>query len=1432
MKTAEAKTASTASQQKAYKPFFGKGGDSFMGNEASAKGSFFSSPSYAFIGNSPVQAKLTIGRSNDHYEKEADSMADRVVQRLAVNEVSRANKPAQISKCAACDAEEAEEKEKENVQKKEKTPAVEELKKINRKPIFESEAETPVQKKAISEAPVMKKAAPVNATITPVSNNTSVQAKCSACEKEKLQMQEGETEEIEKLQRKPMFATDSEEDVPIQRSCRECEEGDKVLMKPISGIQRSDLDRTPDADGSRTSIVAAAQGELGKVQARLNDGTGKRVGAERLLEYFHIAAPEVWDDSIIETAGAKMPSWCGIFSVWAHKKAGKDVGNWQMGKGVSAFGTLTQTDSPQPGDIGYIHEPNQHHALVKEVAGDTIHTIDGNSGLNSEVIENAKPRSEYSGFLTAFGGGSATGSVQSKGEAAAQGQTNSSGENTASDSVESRIDNTSGKGSSLPADTRHDMEQSFGADFGNVRIHNDSTAAQLSNDLQAHAFTHGSDIYFNSGKYDTDSNSGKKLLAHELTHVVQQGHAPDQVQRYGWDDFVEDVSDVADSAEEVITDTAEAIAETAEEVKDFAVETGEAAVEVVTDAASAALDWLKTTAGEAAKALVEHLGGTLTITSAGIEITFNRHCPIPMKTYPVKLKSFSKEKLWYVWAMPIGGDLLLTGQLGFKASIDPKMEVQVGPACLEGLHILINPFTSNYDISGGISTTIGVALAAEIRGGVKGQLGLSAVFPFPPFIATAPLVGLEGGLVGLLRGMAVRRMTVSGGLTYSGGTITGSASNLNEIGLGYDLFAGAYGQLDILDKNVCRLYWEPFEKHGSIAAAIGLSGDVSIIPGQQNSITPTFNNPTLEEIPFDSLPLAFERKGLTDNCPIKDAICKVLKELNLLPSQNGGKWDWAGTGHGGVYGPGNVLPGPNVVYERNPGIASSALCRGACGPDCNTCTHHPLYTAIDPQTGETWEYVNYEACKSNDGCREHDAAFDWAADAKGETGKWAIILPWHMAANMECTCNNVAGNCIAWIAGLPPYDMDMNFADSANRVGSGGPSGTSEEEQLAQCDRGELPPDYCRELYNRVIARFGNRERDLDLNPDDDVNEGRIREDDAPIMSSFRKAYNRMDSWHIFIHTAHPDFANEFDTLFDIKKKKVDWMDELKKKTKDYKNEFRDARTQDTEALRRQFLVRDLTELEKRITDLNLKMANWYKGKTGSTEDPNAIIERVHAEGTEMWRAAWRAAILAVNRILSRLWPPAKARIIGWVADQRNLHPGKDLSGDVGELDYVGSLAIGYKGAPKQFSRFNADKFDVDGNIVAPPLEKFAVNIMGISPDRQRIFAIGQKTNITPLINFCQEADRELKVVPGYDKTEIFDVVIQATNTASQQRSEDATARIYALRRTLSNVRYNQMVDELRTAGLLVEVEKSWQLKKQFSFQDNVHFNAILRRYE
>jgi hypothetical protein len=89
--------------------------------------------------------------------------------------------------------------------------------------------------------------------------------------------------------------------------------------------------------------------------------------------------------------------------------------------------------------------------------------------------------------------------------------------------LERSIEGARSGGSALDAGLRVQMEPAFGADFGGVRVHSDSQSHQLNQSLQARAFTTGQDIFFRGGEYQPQSSAGKELIAHELTHVVQQG---------------------------------------------------------------------------------------------------------------------------------------------------------------------------------------------------------------------------------------------------------------------------------------------------------------------------------------------------------------------------------------------------------------------------------------------------------------------------------------------------------------------------------------------------------------------------------------------------------------------------------------------------------------------------------------------------------------------------------------------------------------------------------------------------------------------------------------------------------------------------------------------------------------------------------------------
>ncbi|HTT91964.1 MAG TPA: DUF4157 domain-containing protein [Acidimicrobiales bacterium] len=88
-------------------------------------------------------------------------------------------------------------------------------------------------------------------------------------------------------------------------------------------------------------------------------------------------------------------------------------------------------------------------------------------------------------------------------------------------------------GSPLDGATQARMESAFGADFSQVRLHSGPEATDLNERVQAKAFTIGTDIFFHGAPPDTMTGDGQRLLAHELTHTIQQGGAPAVARRSG-----------------------------------------------------------------------------------------------------------------------------------------------------------------------------------------------------------------------------------------------------------------------------------------------------------------------------------------------------------------------------------------------------------------------------------------------------------------------------------------------------------------------------------------------------------------------------------------------------------------------------------------------------------------------------------------------------------------------------------------------------------------------------------------------------------------------------------------------------------------------------------------------------------------------------------
>jgi hypothetical protein len=97
------------------------------------------------------------------------------------------------------------------------------------------------------------------------------------------------------------------------------------------------------------------------------------------------------------------------------------------------------------------------------------------------------------------------------------------GEMAATPNLETSIQGARGSGQPLDENIRQPMEKAFGGvDFSQVKVHNDAVSDQLNQSIQARAFTTGQDLFFRGGEYNPSSRGGQELIAHELTHVVQQ----------------------------------------------------------------------------------------------------------------------------------------------------------------------------------------------------------------------------------------------------------------------------------------------------------------------------------------------------------------------------------------------------------------------------------------------------------------------------------------------------------------------------------------------------------------------------------------------------------------------------------------------------------------------------------------------------------------------------------------------------------------------------------------------------------------------------------------------------------------------------------------------------------------------------------------------
>lgn len=648
-----------------------------------------------------------------------------------------------------------------------------------------------------------------------------------------------------------------------------------------------------------------------------------------------------------------------------------------------------------------------------------------------------------------------------------------------------------GAGRPLPDPVRQDMETAFGRNFSHVRIHDGPRAAASAEGIGAHAYTVGNHIAFNRGQYQPGTESGRFLLAHELAHTVQQAGAPPvtggptrisaPADRHEAQADRAATAALSGAAVPGLSPGAAPISRySIEEFGDDLLSAGEAVVDAgadLVDTAGDALGGLYDTAAAIAAAV----GGAFSLDGTTLVISVPQFNPCPEIAFDMQLSDLGLAPSLYfpVVAGALGiGIVDVVGVLGIEVALDPGFGFNLAGCTFGPGEIRIDPLSGSTSVSGALSVTGAsmVSLGGDI--GVAGDLYAVIAWPDPPFLITVPLIGLSVG--GTYQLMMQIGGTLSGAFSTSVGLGGVSSASLitGDVGVGMDLAYGLYGSLRLLGFDLCRVGWPLDAKHWDAAASFTLATAASVNSGGLSfafglTAAPMATNP------LDDLGFAFDASRLEDDC----VICDFLTTMGLMPGQNG--INWANPAYQAQL---TRLGGPRPdVMARDPGLTSGAKCRGACGIDCpeNNCDP-PADLVICQNVGDRHEwhtYHDYATCGVAQGCLNHDACYDAAAEMPIWGFGGVMFGPMYRVCDLEALCGYSFKQAVTWAGGGGPYDAGrMAYADERSvRQGCLGPCpqnvaapGEAEVQQTCLTDR-ELWPGvetsdhWGREFFNQRL---------------------------------------------------------------------------------------------------------------------------------------------------------------------------------------------------------------------------------------------------------------------------------------------------------------------------------------------------------------------------
>ena len=159
-----------------------------------------------------------------------------------------------------------------------------------------------------------------------------------------------------------------------------------------------------------------------------------------------------------------------------------------------------------------------------------------------------------------------------------------------------------------------------------------------------------------------------------------------------------------------------------------------------------------------------------------------------------------------------------------------------------------------------------------------------------------------------------------------------------------------------------------------------------------------------------------------------DAVCLAMRLAGQLPAQKGVGWK----GHPRPTRPTPCNSYPGAPYQDDPRLVSGAKCRGVCGADCaRNCKPEPdrygCATNPDGRSHSICLHRGVQTCGSHDGCRHHDACYDWCADH----GSGSVADSCHRWCDLGCLCDYGVQQCATWALGYGPFDSTMTFYDES-----------------------------------------------------------------------------------------------------------------------------------------------------------------------------------------------------------------------------------------------------------------------------------------------------------------------------------------------------------------------------------------------------------------